>query len=122
MQGKLPVAYNKLLHIVHLVCSDIRRLAETASAKQVHDMADAIEFVPQVLMNWRDDALSTIRFVLVKLQYTYPDLGDKYTRILDMNSEDFISTYVSCPSDETDQDYLTFIHPPSGQGQRDAAH
>jgi hypothetical protein len=94
MQGNLLATYNKLLHIVHLVCSDIRRLSETSSRKQLYDMADAIEFVPQVLINWRQEGLSTIRSVLVNLQVKYPDLGDKYTRILDLDDNEFTSIYV----------------------------
>jgi hypothetical protein len=117
MQGNLLVTHNKLLHIVHLVCSDIRSLSGTVPAKQIYDMADAIEFVPQVLMNWREEALSTIRSVLVNLQNKYPNLGEKYTRILDMDAAEFNRIYVCFHPDETDKDYLSFIHPPSEQGE-----
>lgn len=100
MSGDLRTIHNKLLHIVHLVCSDIRRLSQTAPTKQIYDMADAIEFVPQVLINWRHEALSTIRSVLVNLQAKHPDLGEKYTRILDMDDMEFSNSYVRVPADE----------------------
>lgn len=98
MQENLAVTHNKLLHIIHLVCSDIRRLSGTTSVKQLYDMADAIEFVPQVLMNWRQEALSTIRSVLVNLQAKYPDLGQRYTRILEMDAGEFTNIYVRARS------------------------
>ncbi|VTR99584.1 hypothetical protein [Tuwongella immobilis] len=100
MSSDLRTIHDKLLHIVHLVCSDIRRLSQTALTKQIYDMADAIEFVPQVLINWRPEALSTIRWVLVNLQGKYPDLGVKYTRILDMDDVEFFNSYVRVPPDE----------------------
>lgn len=100
MSDNLRTIHDKLLYIVHLVCSDIRRLSQTASSTQIYDMADAIEFVPQVLMNWRQEALSTIRSVLVNLQGKYPELGEKYTRIIDMDNEDFSNIYVRVPADE----------------------
>lgn len=100
MGSDLRTTHNKLLHIVHLVCSDIRGLSQTAPTKQIYDMADAIEFVPQILINWRPEALSTIRSVLVNLQGKYPDLGVKYTRILDMDNVEFSNTHVRVPADE----------------------
>ena len=100
MTGDQLSIQNKLLHIVHLVCSDIRRLSLTASTRQIYDMADAIEFVPQVLMNWRQEALSTIESVLTNLQKKYPDLGQKYTRILDMDDVEFTSVHVRVEAEE----------------------
>ena len=90
---------NKLLHITHLICSDIRRLCSTTPTKQIYDMADGIEFVPQVLMNWRPEALSTIRSVLVNLEAKYPNLGRRYTRILDMDDIEFANVQVRVPAD-----------------------
>ena len=100
MRDDLRTIHKKLLHIVHLVCSDIRRLTQTAPPEQIYDMADAIEFVPQVLINWRPEAVSTIRSVLVNLQGKYPDLGEKYTRILDMDDMGFSNSHVRVPADE----------------------
>jgi hypothetical protein len=88
------IAYIKLLCITHRVCADIRDMSATADWTKIREMADTIEFVPESLMFWRPECVSTIHAALTKLEQTYPDLKGRYTKILDMNDENFASVYM----------------------------
>ena len=94
MTAQDSITNAKLLHIVHLICSDIRSIAISGDRRQIYDMADAVEFVPQILVHWRPEAIATIRSVLDSLSSRHKSLGDRYLRILDMDDAEFAEVYL----------------------------
>ena len=73
----------KLLYILHRGLIEFRLLAMSPEkAGQIHDLADALENIPNLMIAWNDSFLTGIERELKSYESRYPQ-GFHYSSILD---------------------------------------
>lgn len=100
MKDTDPIWHDKLLLILHTACSEIRRLTQIAAHQRVYDLADAVEFIPELMLHWRPECRESIRAALRSYQAKYPGSGFDYLSLLDMNEAVFTGSYLAVGLDE----------------------
>lgn len=83
------ILFRKLCYIFHRGFVEARLLALNKLDQQAHDLADAFEFLPGFLPDWREANLDLIRSTLQTYQKKYASSFD-YVGVLDMNNDAFI--------------------------------
>jgi hypothetical protein len=74
----------RLLYILHVGLNEIRNMALGNGHGQIADLADALEILPRLVMECKDEDLELIRFVLANYQekyhssYDYPRRFEEY--------------------------------------------
>jgi hypothetical protein len=72
---------------------EIRNLALCEAHGQVHDLADAVESLPSLVLRWDDEQASLVRPALHQYGSKYTGSADRYTCILDMEEQEFNRLY-----------------------------
>lgn len=73
----------RVLHIIHRGLVEARNLALNAENEQIHDLADALEMLPEELARWKEDSREAIRFNLASYQDKYRGRCYDYLKYLD---------------------------------------
>jgi hypothetical protein len=82
------------LHVVlQLALVEIRNLALSKAHQQIHDLADAVEFLPALVLRWDTEPVNLVRPALEQYESKYPDSSCRYTGILDMDETQFNQLY-----------------------------
>ena len=72
---------------------EIRNLALGKAHEQVYDLADAVEFLPDLLLRWNPEQANLVRPAVSQYEAKYPASAGRYTCILDMEEQQFNQTY-----------------------------
>jgi hypothetical protein len=83
----------KLQVILHRSLVEIRNLAGCKAHDQIHDLADAVEFLPSLVLRWDGEQACLVRPALHQYEAKYPGSAGRYTCILDMEERDFNRMY-----------------------------
>jgi hypothetical protein len=94
-----PVWHDKLLLVLHTACSEIRRFIQIAAHQRVYDLADTIEFIPELMLHRRPESRELIRGAFRSYQAKYPGTGFDYLSLLDMDETAFATCYLAVESD-----------------------
>jgi hypothetical protein len=81
----------RILFILHRGLTEIRNLALGEGNRQIADLADALEILPQHALHCTEDEMELIRFVLKDYQTRYPQSSYGHGDYLDKKPtpEDF---------------------------------
>jgi len=90
-----PICHDKLLLIIHTACSEIRRFIQIGACQRVYDLADAIEFIPELMIRWRPESCEAIREAVRSYQAKYSGSGFDYLALLDMDQATFTTSYLA---------------------------
>jgi hypothetical protein len=99
MKDADPLWHDKLLLVLHTACSEIRRFLQIAAHQRARDLADTIEFIPELMLHWRPECRGSIREALRRYQEKYTGSGFDYLSLLDMSEAAFTSCYLAVGSD-----------------------
>jgi hypothetical protein len=77
-----PDLTKRVMFILHWGLVEARNLALCEKNQQIHDLADALETLPDELMNWKNDSLEAIRFNLQTYQDKYQGESYDYLKYL----------------------------------------
>jgi hypothetical protein len=94
-----PVWHDKLLVVLHTACSEIRRFSRIGAHQRVYDLADTVEFIPELMLHWREESRESIRGAFRSYQAKYPGSGFDYLSLLDMDEVEFASCYLAVELD-----------------------
>jgi hypothetical protein len=83
----------KLQVVLQRSLVEIRNLARCEGHGQVHDLADAVEFLPTLVLRWDDEQASLVRPALHQYESKYSGSAGRYTCILDMEEQEFNRIY-----------------------------
>ena len=83
----------KLQAIAQRALVEIRSLALCKADEQVYDLADAVEFLPSLVLRWDDEQANLVRPSLHRYESKYPGSAGRYTCILDMEEQQFNQLY-----------------------------
>ena len=87
------VVQQKLLVILQRCFHELRNLAPTVTSQQVHDLADAVEILPALMLRWEEGNLEITRAALGVYQSKYAGAYD-YLSILNMDDAAFRSMFL----------------------------
>lgn len=93
METTHPVLFQKLLAILHRCLVQMRDLARSGNGRQVHDLADTMEILPEMMVHWKEEDLDRIREILADYQAKYPGTAYDYLSILNMDEAEFLAVY-----------------------------
>lgn len=68
-----PETKRRILYALHRGLTELRDRAQAVGDQQLIDLADALEVVPGTLVNWTDDKLQLVEFVLRNYQQKHPE-------------------------------------------------
>jgi hypothetical protein len=94
MSDELGLFQRKLLIVLHKACSEIRALVMLREQQRAYDLADTVEFIPELMLHWREENWEVIRNALGDYRSKYPGSGFNYMSLMDMEDEEFIQRYV----------------------------
>jgi hypothetical protein len=83
----------KLQIILHRSLVEIRNLSLTEASQQVYDLADAVEFLPLLVLRSDEAQAEMVRSALAQYEAKYPASAGRYTGILDMEAQLFDQLY-----------------------------
>lgn len=83
----------KLERVLFFVLTDIRGLSLAGAARQVHDLADAAELIPEYLSRREDRDLAAVRGGLQEYAEKYGGMATRLLQILDMDESTFNDLY-----------------------------
>lgn len=89
------LCHEKLLLIVHMAFSEIRKLIQIGEHQRAYDLADAVEFIPELMLHWQPAHGETIRDALRCYAAKYSGSGFDYLALLEMSEADFAGCYLS---------------------------
>lgn len=95
MSNERRVYNKKLLVILHKACSEIRSLVKRGEYGQVYDLADTVEFIPELMLHWRRENEDSIQTALKLYQNKYFGKCFDYLSILEMNEVYFTEIYIN---------------------------
>lgn len=75
MQPPQPEVAHRVLFILHKGLSDLRYLAKGGKNEQAYELADTLENIPGLLVNWKDGHLQKIEQQLQAYQSKYRDVS-----------------------------------------------
>ncbi|GEM_PF-7086947 len=93
MNAMPTILQQKLLVILQRCFHEMRNLAPTATSQQVHDLADAVEILPSLMLRWEEGNLEITRAALGVYQSKYAGAYD-YLSILNMDDAAFRSMFL----------------------------
>ncbi len=102
MRDTDPIWHDKLLVILHTACSEIRRFIRIASYERVSDLADTVEFIPELMLHWRLECRQVIREALRSYQAKHSKGGFDYLALLDMSEAAFTNCYLAVGQEGAD--------------------
>jgi hypothetical protein len=90
----------RLLHILHRAFVQARNLAMGGDCRQLCELADTFEVLPELMTHWDETTLEQIRGILAEYQAGHPECGYEYLSLLD--GDDGESVWVGCPDTAAD--------------------
>ncbi len=97
-----PIWHGKLLMVLHTACSEIRRFIQTGSDQRASDLADTVEFIPELMLHWRPECRQVIREALRSYQAKHSQGDFDYLALLDMSEADFTNCYLAAEQEGAD--------------------
>jgi len=88
MPGPSNDVTRRVLHILHWGFVETRNLALGDNQQQIHDLADAMETLPEELKAWREDSLEAIHSNLETYENKYRGRCFEYLKYLHAKQPD----------------------------------
>lgn len=88
------LCHEKLLVILHTACSEIRKLIQAGEQQRAYDLADTVEFIPELMLHWQPEYCEAIRDSLHCYAAKYSGSGFDYLALLEMNEAAFAGSYL----------------------------
>ena len=73
----------RLLLVLHRAFVHARNLALKGECRQLYELADTFEVLPELMSQWDEATLDRIRRILNEYQSTHPQCGYEYLSLLD---------------------------------------
>jgi hypothetical protein len=99
MNDSASICHDKLLVILHRACSEVRKFIQIGASQRAYDLADAVEFIPELMLHWRPEYCESVRDALRSYQAKYSGSGFDYLSLLDMDEVALASCYLSVESE-----------------------
>ena len=77
------VIQTRLLHILHRAFVQARNLAQGGDCRQLYELADTFEVLPELMTQWDEKTLSQVRGILAEYEAGHPRCGYEYLSLLD---------------------------------------
>jgi hypothetical protein len=84
-----PVVQARLLRVLHRAFVQARNLALSGDCRQLSDLADTFELLPELMAHWDETSLDRIRRILADYQSEHPQSGYEYVSLLDSDEVAF---------------------------------
>jgi len=78
-----PATQTRLLRILHRAFVQSRNLALAGDNRQLADLADTFELLPELMARWDDSSLGRVRDLLAEFQARHPGGGYEDLSLLD---------------------------------------
>jgi hypothetical protein len=91
--SNLPPAglQTRLLRILHRAFVQARNLALAGDSRQLYELADTFEILPELMMHWDDATLDRVRAILAEYEAGHPQCGYEYVSLLEGDDSAFES-------------------------------
>lgn len=84
MSNLVPaVIQARLLRILHRAFVQARNLALGGDCRQLYELADTFEVLPELMTHWDEATLGRVRCILAEYQASHPQSGYEYLSLLD---------------------------------------
>jgi hypothetical protein len=83
--SQLPPAdiQTRLLHILHRAFIQSRTLALAGDCRQLYELVDTFEVLPELMIQWDETTLARIQGILAEYEADHPQCGYEYRSLLD---------------------------------------
>jgi hypothetical protein len=78
-----PAVQEKLLRILHRAFVQARNLALAGDCRQLYELTDTFEILPELMTRWDETTLEQVRGILADFQANHPQAGYEYLALLD---------------------------------------
>src|SRR5262249_45992192 len=82
----------RLLHILHRAFVQARNLALKGDCRQLYELADTFEIIPELMARWDETTLSRIRGILAEYESSHPQSGYEYLSLLEPDGSAFLAS------------------------------
>src|SRR4051794_37112316 len=82
------VIQTRLLRVLHRAFVQARNLALAGNCKQMYELSDTFEIIPELMVHWDETTLGRIRNILAEYESGHPDSGYGYLSLLDRDEVD----------------------------------
>jgi hypothetical protein len=72
-----------LLHVLHRAFVQARNLAMGGDCRQLYELADTFEVLPELMAHWDETTLGRVRTILAEYEADHPQSGYEYLSLLD---------------------------------------
>jgi len=79
----------RLLRILHRAFVQARNLALGGDCRQIYELADTFEVLPELMTNWDEATLGRVRYLLAEFEASHPQSGYEYLSLLDGDDKAF---------------------------------
>ncbi len=80
----------RLLRILHRAFVQARNLALRGDCRQLSELADTFEALPELMTHWDETTLARVRCILAEYQTGHPQSGYEYLSLLDGEETAFL--------------------------------
>lgn len=77
------VVHAGVLRVLHRAFVQARNLALKGDCRQLYDLADTFELLPELMAHWDESTLGRIRSILTEYESSHPESGYEYVSLLD---------------------------------------
>jgi len=84
-----PAIQARLLRVLHRAFVQARNLALSGDCRQLSELADTFELLPELMAHWDETALDRIRRILADYQSEHSQCGYEYLSLLDSDDAAF---------------------------------
>ena len=81
--GPQRVLQARLLRVLHRAFVEARNLALRGDCRQLYELADTFELLPELMTHWDETSLARVRAILAEYQASHPQSGYEYLSLLD---------------------------------------
>jgi hypothetical protein len=78
-----PDVQEKLLRVLHRAFVQARNLALAGDCRQLYELMDTFEVLPELMTRWDETALEQVRGILADFQASHPQAGYEYLTLID---------------------------------------
>jgi hypothetical protein len=90
MSHPAPAAVQaRLLRVLHRAFVHARNLALVGDCRQLYELADTFEILPELMTHWDETTLDRIRRILTEYESGHPQCGYEYLSLLDGDDSAF---------------------------------
>jgi hypothetical protein len=82
-----PVIQARLLRVLHRALVQARNLALRGDGRELYDLADTFEILPELMARWDETTLDRIRSILAEYGAAHPQSGYEYLALLDADED-----------------------------------